>query len=116
MAKPILLKSAAELLQRILGEKIPADRQMESYFRAHRNMGVRDRALEETGFQGDARAMAERVRTLDRSTLPFAALTNLPDWLAERLHAQFDDTEVLALALALNQPAPVDLRVNTVKA
>jgi len=158
MAKPILLKSAAELLQRILVEKLPADRQMESYFRAHRNMGVRDRgfvaetvygclrerrllehvaghtypsdlvvvyllmhgysarALEETGFQGDARAMAERVRTLDRSTLPFAAQTNLPDWLAERLHAQFDDAEVLALALALNQPAPVDLRVNTVKA
>jgi 16S rRNA (cytosine967-C5)-methyltransferase len=158
MAKPILLKSAAELLQRILGEKLPADRQMESYFRAHRNMGVRDRgfvaetvygclrerrllehvaghayppdlvavyllmhgysarALEETGFQGDARGLAERVRTLDKSTLPFAARTNLPDWLAERLRARFDEAEVLALALALNQPAPVDLRVNTVKA
>ncbi len=158
MSKPVLLKSAVELLQRILGGKLPADRQMESYFRAHRNMGVRDRgfvaetvygclrerrllehiaghsyppdliavyllmhgysarALEETGFQGDARGMAERVRTLDKGALPFAAQTNLPDWLAERLRTQFDEAEVLALALALNQPAPVDLRVNTVKA
>ncbi|MHB8534563.1 MAG: RsmB/NOP family class I SAM-dependent RNA methyltransferase [Sulfuricaulis sp.] len=156
MTKPILLHSSAELLQRILEGKLPADRQMESYFRAHRNMGVRDRgfvaetvygclrerrllehiaghgyppdliavyllihgysarALEDTGFQGDARGLAERVRTLDKSTLSFAVQTNLPDWLAERLHARYDDAP--ALALALNQPAPVDLRVNTVKA
>src|SRR3990167_9016235 len=158
MAKPILLHSAAELLQRILSEKMPADRQMEGYFRTHRNMGVRDRgfvaetvygclrekrwleyiagnsllldlvatyllmhgysarALEETGFKGDARGMAERARTLDKNTLPFAVRANLPDWLAERLPAQFGEPEALALALALNQPAPVDLRVNTVKA
>lgn len=158
MAKPILLHSAAELLQRILSEKIPADRQMEGYFRTHRDMGVRDRgfvaetvygclrerrwlehiagsallldvvaayllthgysarALEETGFRGDARGMVERARTLDKTTLPFAIQANMPDWLAQRLRAQFGDTEALALALALNQPAPVDMRVNTIKA
>ncbi len=158
MAKPILLHSAAELLQRILGEKMPADRQMEGYFRTHRNMGVRDRgfvaetvygclrekrwlehvagntlildvvaayllthgysarALEEAGFRGDARGMVERARTLDRSTLPLAVRANMPDWLAERLLAQFGEAESLALSLALNQPAPVDLRVNTIKA
>jgi len=158
MSKPILLNSAAELLQRILSEKIPADRQMEGYFRTHRDMGVRDRgfvaetvygclrerrwlehiagsallldvvaayllthgysarALEETGFRGDARGMVERARTLDKTTLPFAIQANMPDWLAERLRAQFSDAESLALALALNQPAPVDIRVNTIKA
>ena len=158
MAKPILLKSAAELLERILGGNLPADRQMESYFRDHRNMGVRDRgfvaetvyaclrerrllehfaggaypldivaafllahgysarALEETGFKGDARGMAERIRQVDKKTLPFVVQTNLPDWLAERLQAQFGASEALALASALNQPAPVDLRVNTIKA
>jgi 16S rRNA (cytosine967-C5)-methyltransferase len=158
MAKPILLNSAAELLQRILSEKIPADRQMEGYFRTHRDMGVRDRgfvaetvygclrerrwlehiagsallldvvaayllthgysarALEETGFRGDARGMVERARTLDKATLPFAIQTNMPDWLAERLRTQFGDSEALALSLALNQPAPVDMRVNTIKA
>ncbi len=158
MSKPILLKSAAELLESILVGKIPADRQMDSYFRAHRNMGVRDRgfvaetvygclrerrllesiagdsllldtvaayllthgysarALEESGFRGDARGMAERARTVDKKTLPFVVQANLPDWLAERLLAQFGEAEALAMALALNQPAPVDLRVNTVKA
>ncbi len=158
MAKPILLHSAAELLQRILSEKIPADRQMEGYFRTHRDMGVRDRgfvaetvygclrerrwlehiagsallldvvaayllthgysarALEETGFRGDARGMVERARTLDKATLPFAIQANMPDWLAQRLRAQFGDAESLALSLALNQPAPVDMRVNTIKA
>src|SRR3989344_4503354 len=158
MAKPILLHSAAELLQRILSEKMPADRQMEGYFRTHRNMGVRDRgflaetvygclrekrwleyiagnsllldvvatyllthgysarALEETGFRGDARGMVERARTLDKAALPFAIQANMPDWLAERLRAQFGDAESLALSLALNQPAPVDMRVNTIKA
>ena len=158
MAKPILLKSAAELLQRILDEKYPADRQMDSYFRAHTKMGVRDRgfvaetvygclrlrrllehiadradpaglvaafllteghsarALEDAGYRGDARAMAERVRALDRAGLPFAVRANLPDWLAERLRAQFGDAEAEALAQSLNQPAPVDLRVNTIKA
>ena len=45
MAKPILLKSAAELLERILAGKLPADRQMEAYFRAHPDMGVRDRGF-----------------------------------------------------------------------
>jgi 16S rRNA (cytosine967-C5)-methyltransferase len=158
MAKPILLNSAAELLQRILSEKIPADRQMEGYFRTHRDMGVRDRgfvaetvygclrerrwlehiagsallldvvaayllthgysarALEETGFRGDARGMVERARTLDKTTLPFAIQANMPDWLEQRLRAQFGEAESLALALALNQPAPVDMRVNTIKA
>ncbi|MHB8623545.1 MAG: RsmB/NOP family class I SAM-dependent RNA methyltransferase [Sulfuricaulis sp.] len=158
MAKPILLKSSAELLERILGGNLPADRQMENYFRDHRSMGVRDRgfvaetvyaclrerrllehiaegsnpldivaalllangysarALEETGFKGDARGMAGRIRQVDKKTLPFGVQANLPDWLAERLQTQYGDSEALALANALSQPAPVDLRVNAIKA
>ncbi|MFC5300374.1 RsmB/NOP family class I SAM-dependent RNA methyltransferase [Azospira restricta] len=42
---------------------------------------------------------------------PAAVRCDLPDWLYERLQAQFGaDTE--ALAMALNRPAPLDLRVN----
>jgi 16S rRNA (cytosine967-C5)-methyltransferase len=130
---------------------------MEGYFRAHKNMGVRDRgfvaetvygclrekrwlehiagsallldvvaayllthgysarALEETGFRGDARGMVERARTLDRAALPFAIQANMPDWLAEKLRAQFGEAAALALSAALNQPAPMDMRVNTLK-
>ncbi len=158
MSKPILLKSAVELLRTVLTGTLPADSQMDRYFRAHAQMGVRDRgfvaetvygclrrkrlleylcrsdacdclvsafllsegysarALEEAGFTGDGRALAERVRTLDETTLPFAVQTDLPDWLGERLRAQLGDDETLALARALNQPATLDLRANTLKA
>ncbi len=158
MSKPILIKSAVELLGHIFGAKLPADREMESYFRDHREMGVRDRgfvaetvygclrerrvleyvagspeannivaayllmkgysarALEETGFRGPAREMAERARQLDIGTLPFAQRANLPDWLAQAVLEQYDEQEALALAQALNQPAPLDMRVNTLKA
>ena len=45
MSKPILVRSAAELLETILTGKLPADAQMEKYFRAHPQMGVRDRGF-----------------------------------------------------------------------
>jgi len=45
-----------------------------------------------------------------------AVRCDLPDWLYDRLEEQFGAEEVLRLADALNQPAPLDLRVNTVKA
>jgi 16S rRNA (cytosine967-C5)-methyltransferase len=158
MPRPLHLAQSAELLQAILARSIPADRQMETYFRAHRAMGVRDRgevaetvyaclrqkrllehiaashdpvalvachwlreglsarALEESGFGGDARALATAVRTCDIASLPFAVRTSLPDWLAQALIAQRGEPEAAMAADALNRPAPVDLRVNTLKA
>jgi 16S rRNA (cytosine967-C5)-methyltransferase len=44
-----------------------------------------------------------------------AVRSDLPDWLYARLEAQFGAEEVVRLAQSLNQPAPLDLRVNTVK-
>lgn len=40
----------------------------------------------------------------------------LPDWVIERLRADHDDAAILALGRAMQQPAPLDLRVNTLKA
>ncbi len=40
----------------------------------------------------------------------------LPDWVIERLRADHDEAWILALGRALQQPAPLDLRVNTFKA
>jgi len=158
MPKPILIRSAAELLESILAGNMPADRKMDSYFRMHRNMGVRDRgfvaetvygclrelrlleyvaassftqdvvacyllangysarALEESGFHGKTRAMTERLRTLDKNNLPIVIKANMPDWLAERFLERFDVSDFLSMASALNQPAPIDIRVNTLKA
>jgi 16S rRNA (cytosine967-C5)-methyltransferase len=158
MSRAPQFRLAAELLQAILNGTAPADKQMESFFRTHREMGARDRsftaesvygtlrlrrtaeaiagsdgaepllaaylllqgwsgrALTEAGFRGDANALTERARTLDRNTLPLPVRANLPDWLAERLVALVGEEETLALAEALNRAAPVDLRVNTFKA
>ena len=44
-----------------------------------------------------------------------AVACDLPDWLHERLSAQYGADEVPALAGAFNQGAPLDLRVNTLK-
>jgi 16S rRNA (cytosine967-C5)-methyltransferase len=40
---------------------------------------------------------------------------DLPDWLIDRLRTVLSDVDVLALAQALQQPAPLDLRVNVTK-
>ncbi|MCL2344762.1 MAG: RsmB/NOP family class I SAM-dependent RNA methyltransferase [Desulfobulbus sp.] len=55
-----------------------------------------------------ARGMAE-------SDMPPAVRCDLPDWLYDKLLGQFGADEVDALAAALNQPAPLDLRVNSLK-
>lgn len=52
--------------------------------------------------------------TLDEGTV--AERADLPDWLADRLLAQHDEAAVLRLAHSLNRPAPLDLRVNVLKA
>jgi 16S rRNA (cytosine967-C5)-methyltransferase len=44
-----------------------------------------------------------------------AVRCDLPDWLYDSLASQFGAEETLLLARALNQPAPLDLRVNTLK-
>ncbi len=41
---------------------------------------------------------------------------DLPDWLYDRLASRMSGEELLVLARGLNQPAPLDLRVNAMKA
>jgi 16S rRNA (cytosine967-C5)-methyltransferase len=55
-----------------------------------------------------------KALTLDR--LPLGVSAELPDWIVERLRSSMPETEILALGRALQQPAPLDLRVNTVRA
>ena len=55
------------------------------------------------------------AKSMPESEFRPAVRCDLPDWLYDRLAAQFGADETLALAAALNQPAPLDLRVNTVK-
>ncbi len=56
------------------------------------------------------------VKAIDRSTLPEKLRHNLPDWLAGALVKQLGADAFWPLVAALEQPAPLDLRVNTLKA
>jgi len=89
--------------------------------------GPLERRLALVGWRGEPRVLdaavndAERnwlvaVATLDTSTLPAKLRHNLPDWLAGALHGQLDDAQFELLTAALLQPAPLDLRVNVLKA
>ena len=64
----------------------------------------------------DEAAWLERVAKIDPASLPAAVRTNLPAWIADALRQRIDADELERLAIALNQPAPLDLRANTLKA
>ncbi|HEX7965970.1 MAG TPA: RsmB/NOP family class I SAM-dependent RNA methyltransferase [Gammaproteobacteria bacterium] len=157
------LGQATEILHSILSEtRHPADHLIDQYFRAHRQMGSKDRAfaaetvygclrrkaelealagpllqdadrarwlvatyllkysgwsgraLGEAGFK-DSDALVARVRSVKTQDLPFAARINMPEWLAQKLVAQYGEAETIALSEALNRPAQVGIRVNTLR-
>ena len=94
---------------------------------AQSGRGPLERRLVLLAWQGEARVLDaaidadERrwlgmVGAVDPATLAPKLRHNLPDWLAGALHEQLDDAQFDALAAALLQPAPLDLRVNTLKA
>lgn len=95
--------------------------------RAQSGRGPLERRLAALGWRGDAtvleralepaeRAWLAQVRAVDRATLPDKLRHNLPDWLAQALRAQLGDEGFWPLAAALLEPAPLDLRVNVLKA
>lgn len=161
--RPAHLQRAAELLRLILTSPTPADKRIDAYFRAHREMGSHDRgyvaemvygclrhkrvldhlrnaldnsddsedtvalylllygglslrALQNLDSRGQVPALAEVARRLELNTLPHAVRANLPDDWWTRLTVQLGTGDAHALANALNQPASVDLRVNTLRA
>jgi 16S rRNA (cytosine967-C5)-methyltransferase len=57
-----------------------------------------------------------RIKEIDRSLIPAQKRSNLPQWLYDKFVGQYGEEETLKLAEALNTPAPLDLRVNTIKA
>jgi 16S rRNA (cytosine967-C5)-methyltransferase len=68
------------------------------------------------GLSEEETSWLTRVMDIDRSLLPAALRANLPQWLYEKLVARDGEESTLQLAEALNRPAPLDLRVNALKA
>lgn len=65
--------------------------------------------------KGNEEEWLASAKAMGEEDLAPAVRCDLPDWLYEGLAAQFGTNEVVALARALNQSAPLDLRVNTLK-
>ena len=55
------------------------------------------------------------VRAMGIETLAPAVRAELPDWVWERLVGELSEPGLLALGSALQEPAPLDLRVNTTR-
>lgn len=68
------------------------------------------------GLSEEESAWLQRIAQIDRAALPLALRANLPPWLLERLVARDGEVGMLELAHSMNQPAPLDLRVNAIKA
>jgi 16S rRNA (cytosine967-C5)-methyltransferase len=73
--------------------------------------GLSARALEPVIGRNDTEWLAT-THGLDPATLSAGAALDIPDWLHDRLQARFGTAETAQLVAALNQPAPLDLRVN----
>jgi 16S rRNA (cytosine967-C5)-methyltransferase len=76
-------------------------------------LSVRDLASVLTA---DEQARLARLKSVSLEDLPFAVRAELPDWVVDSLRESFAEADILALARGLNQPAPLDLRVNTLRA
>jgi 16S rRNA (cytosine967-C5)-methyltransferase len=68
------------------------------------------------GLSEEESAWLHHIAQIDRNALPASLRANLPQWLYDKLVARDGEAATLELAQALNQPAPLDLRVNALKA
>ncbi len=80
-----------------------------------RVQGLNMRELEPVLRRSDTDLVAaiKGVRTDD---LPLAVQAEMPDWVVKKLLTFCSEPEVLALGKSLAEPAPLDLRINTLRA
>ena len=94
---------------------------------AHGGSGTLERRFAILGWTGDAaflqaaltadeQAWLARARAGDIAALAPKLRHNLPDWIAQPLLAELGEEGFWALVASLDRPAPLDLRVNTLKA
>ncbi len=77
--------------------------------------GLSQRQLAEAVTTAEAEWLSS-FRTQPEPALTLAEQADLPDWLSDRLCARMSEEALLQLARGLNQGAPLDLRVNSIKA
>jgi 16S rRNA (cytosine967-C5)-methyltransferase len=67
------------------------------------------------GLREQERAWLAELKARSLDALPLAVRAEMPDWIVERLRRDRSEAELLELARGLNEPAPLDLRVNTLR-
>jgi 16S rRNA (cytosine967-C5)-methyltransferase len=68
------------------------------------------------GLTDEENEFLARINQIDRNLLPPKMRANLPEWLYDKFVAQYGEEETQQMAAVLNTPAPLDLRVNSMKA
>jgi 16S rRNA (cytosine967-C5)-methyltransferase len=152
------LQAIIDALTVVLPARAPADAELSRFFREHKHLGQRDRALVadtvyaalrrrrlmehvtpnatpreialatlvklqgvgvshiESALHDGERTWLSELKALDLDTLPYEIRADLPDWVIARLRPRMGDEAMLDLARGLQRPAPLDLRVNSLKA
>ncbi|MBC7946062.1 MAG: RsmB/NOP family class I SAM-dependent RNA methyltransferase, partial [Burkholderiales bacterium] len=77
--------------------------------------GLNARELEPCLSESEAKWVAN-LKAAPLGDLSLAERAELPDWLSEKLSGFMNDADILALGRSLMQPAPLDIRVNTLLA
>jgi 16S rRNA (cytosine967-C5)-methyltransferase len=77
--------------------------------------GVSLRELQPLLHNGEDTWLAQ-TKAAPTDALPLAIQADFPDWLVKRLSLSMSDAQILALGRAMQEPAPLDLRVNTLLA
>ncbi|HQT01305.1 MAG: SAM-dependent methyltransferase [Hydrogenophilales bacterium 16-64-46] len=60
--------------------------------------------------------LIQHIRSAKTENLPLGVAAELPDWVVEKLQVTRSDADILTLGRALQQAAPLDVRVNAFKA
>jgi 16S rRNA (cytosine967-C5)-methyltransferase len=68
------------------------------------------------GISDDEAAWLKHTASIDRTKMPLAMRANMPQWLFDIMTARLGEAEAMAMSEAMNAQAPLDLRVNTIKA
>lgn len=80
-----------------------------------RVQGMSMRDLEET-LSSQQKEWAKEIKAKNTDDLPKYMQADLPEWFWDTLVAQYGEEQALTIARSMHQPAPLDLRVNTLKA
>lgn len=74
--------------------------------------GLNLREFDTLASESEKKWLAE-IKAIKIDSFPLAVQAEFPDWLVEKLKNTLSDEQILELGLALQKPAPLDLRVNT---